>query len=272
MTYKIFLKFLYTCSLIIVCSHSYAIYESASINYYQIDPYENYNRHVYSVNAAIDRTVVRPAAVAYVNYVPEPIRSVAQNFFNNLRDFVTLANDILQFNGMDSMKNFMRIAINSTFGLAGLIDISSNLGLMQNKNTFGRTLQVYGWKHSSYFIIPFLGPSTVRDAIGNIPDNVFNPTWWLIPDNYVYVSIGLNVTNLLDKRAKFLDFDQLLATSIDPYATLRYTYLQAHNELPPQPPATKESDAVDIDNLIDSEQTVPNNSTPDATESKALAK
>jgi phospholipid-binding lipoprotein MlaA len=261
MTYKTFIKFLHTCILIIACSNSYAIYESAALNYYQIDPLENYNRHVFILNSVVDKTVIRPTTVAYVDYVPHPFRYVAQNFFNNLRDFITLANDILQLDGMDSMQNFMRIAINSTFGLAGLIDISSSLGLAQNKNTFGHTLQVYGWHHSSYFMIPFLGPSTVRDAIGLVPDTIFNPTWWLIPGNYVYVSVGLYVVNLLDQRSKFLNFDQLLSASIDPYATLRYTYLQAHDELPPMMPVNNESDAVNIDSLIDTDQQVmPNNS------------
>ena len=123
-------------------------------------------------------------------------------------------------------------------------------------------MKVYGWKNSSYFVIPLLGPSTVRDTIGLIPDTIFNPTWWIIPGQYDYVSVGLFAVNGIDQRAKYLDYDQLLDTSIDPYATLRDTYLQANGESIPQNLAG-ESNNVSIDNLIDdSPTTTPDLSKP----------
>jgi phospholipid-binding lipoprotein MlaA len=208
-----------------------------------IDHFENYNRNAYRMNDKIDKTIIRPTAVAYVTYVPLPLRSVFSNFFNNLRDFVTLGNDILQLNGQSSMKNVMRISINTTFGLGGILDISTSIGLAQNKNSFGNTMRVYGWSNSSYYVIPLLGPSTVRDAIGLIPDTVFNPTWLVFNDNYI--SVGLFTLNALNNRAGFLGFDKILETSLDPYITMRDTYLSAIGEATPLGAGAESAPSID---------------------------
>jgi phospholipid-binding lipoprotein MlaA len=210
-----------------------------------IDPFENYNRNAFSMNTKVDMNVIRPTTVWYITYIPLPIRSAIANFFNNLRDCVTLGNDILQLRGMNTMQTTMRIGLNSTIGIAGLIDVSSAMGLNMHINTFGRTMQTYGWQNSSYFIIPFLGPSTVRDALGMIPDVVFNPTWYII--NSYYISIGLFLINGLDARAKYLDTDQLVYTSLDPYVTMRDFYLQNRGQ---SASANKDND-VSIDTLIE---------------------
>ena len=173
-----------------------------------LDRFENYNRNAYRMNDKLDKAIIRPAAVGYITYVPLPVRTVFYNFFNNLRDFVTLGNDILQLNGQSTMKNIMRISINSTFGLAGILDISTSLGLAQNKNSFGNTMRVYGWTNSSYYVIPLLGPSTVRDTIGLIPDTMLNPTWFIIRSNYI--SIGLFAVSAVNNRSQFLGLDQIL--------------------------------------------------------------
>lgn len=212
-----------------------------------VDRFENYNRNAYRLNSKLDKAAIRPAAVAYITYVPLPIRNIFANFFNNLRDFVTLGNDILQLNGQSSMKNVMRISINSTFGIAGILDISSSIGLVQNKNSFGNTMRVYGWTNSSYYVIPLLGPSTVRDTIGLIPDTIFNPTWFFINDNYI--SVGLYVLNAINARSQFLGFDQILNTSIDPYVTMRDTYMATIGEAVP---ANEEAESgPTIDSLLE---------------------
>lgn len=220
------------------------------------DPYESYNRTVFKFNMSVDKHVVRPATVWYVDYVPSPVRNCINNFFNNLRDFVTLGNDILQLKGMQIMQTTMRIALNTTFGIVGLNDLAAELGLPMQKNSFGNTLKTYGWKHSNYFIIPLMGPSTVRDAIGIVPDTVFNPTWYL---NYSYgYSIGLYITNALDARSKFLKSDQLLLSSLDPYATMRDFYLQSNGDVGSDMGndsnnSNKLNNSDNIDNLIDQE-------------------
>ncbi|MFN8769879.1 MAG: VacJ family lipoprotein [Neisseriaceae bacterium] len=224
--------------------------ESKPISSSSIDPFEAYNRHVFRMNMKIDSILVRPAAVWYVTYAPTPVQGSTTNFFNNLRDFVTLGNDILQLNGMRIMSDIMRVSINSTIGIFGIIDVSTSIGLNSNKNTFGRTMKVYGWKHSNYFVIPFLGPSTVRDALGMIPDTYFNPTWYVI-DN-IYVSLGFFGISALDTRAKYLDADKLLYTSLDPYITMRDLYLQSTGETS----ATTNNDA-SIDSILNEPESMP---------------
>ena len=187
------------------------------------DPYENYNRPVFEFNMTVDHYVLRPVTVGYT-YIPDPIREALGNFYNNLRDFVSLANDILQLDGIDTMQTTMRIALNSTFGILGLIDVSSSMGLPQYTNTFGNTLKRWGWTDSSYFLVPFLGPATVRDQLGIIPDVYFNPLFYIINDPWISWSIfGIN---LLDQRSKYLGQDELLEQTLDPYATIRDLYLQ----------------------------------------------
>ncbi|HMT03260.1 MAG TPA: VacJ family lipoprotein [Burkholderiales bacterium] len=215
------------------------------------DPLEKYNRFMFKVNMKIDKTFIRPITVGYT-YIPYPIRAPINNFFNNLRDFISLANDILQLKGMATMQTTMRISLNSVVGLAGLIDVASSLGLPQQKNSFGKTLQVYGWQNSSYFVIPLLGPSTIRDTIGLVPDVYFNPTWYLISDNYI--NVALYIVNLIDIRSKFLDIDQELEkSSLDLYTTVRDSYLQSvHQE-------TSRGDVVNINDFL-SEESSPESS------------
>ena len=215
------------------------------------DPYENYNRPVFEFNMTVDHYVLRPVTVGYT-YIPDPIREALGNFYNNLRDFVSLANDILQLDGIDTMQTTMRIALNSTFGILGLIDISSSIGLAQYTNTFGNTLKRWGWTDSSYFLVPFLGPATVRDQLGIIPDVYFNPLFYIINDPWISWSIfGIN---LLDQRSKYLGQDELLEQTLDPYATIRDLYLQKNGAYKY---ATESNDnnteSENIDNLISEE-------------------
>jgi len=215
------------------------------------DPYENYNRPVFEFNMTVDHYVLRPVTVGYT-YIPDPIREALGNFYNNLRDFVSLANDILQLDGIDTMQTTMRIALNSTFGILGLIDVSSSIGLPQYTNTFGNTLKRWGWTDSSYFLVPFLGPATVRDQLGIIPDVYFNPLFYIINDPWTSWSIfGIN---LLDQRSKYLGQDELLEQTLDPYATIRDLYLQKNGAYKY---ATESNDnnteSENIDNLISEE-------------------
>ncbi len=247
---------LYSIYLIIISQATYAsvnqsIQSNLSIQKIEsitptYDRFENYNRNAYRMNDKLDKAFIRKTTVGYVTYVPAPIRNMLQNFFNNLRDFVSLGNDILQLKGMNAMSDFMRISINSTFGIVGIIDISSHMGLTRKVNTFGNTLKVYGWESSSYYVIPFLGPSTVRDTIGMVPDVLFNPTWWLISNPYI--SVGLYAINSIDTRAQYLGYDDLLNNTIDPYATMRDTYMQSIGE-----PIQNESSSndVSIDSLLE---------------------
>lgn len=217
------------------------------------DPYEHYNRGVFTFNMVLDHYVLRPVAVGYT-YIPEPIRYAVSNFYNNLRDFVSLANDILQLDGTDAMQTTMRISINSTFGLLGLIDVSSSLGLPQYTNTFGNTMKTWGWQDSSYFLVPFLGPGTFRDQLGIIPDVYFNPLFWIIHDPWISYSIF--AINLIDQRSQYLGQDNLLTQTLDPYATIRDVYLQRKGAYK-YPSESQGSESESVDNLIDEENGTP---------------
>ena len=217
------------------------------------DPYEHYNRDVFTFNMVMDHYVLRPVAVGYT-YIPEPIRYAVSNFYNNLRDFVSLANDILQLDGTDTMQTTMRISINSTFGLLGLIDVSSSLGLPQYTNTFGNTMKTWGWEDSSYFLVPFLGPATFRDQLGIIPDVYFNPLFWIIHDPWISYSIF--AINLIDQRSQYLGQDKLLTQTLDPYATIRDVYLQRKGAYK-YPSESEGNESESLDNLIDEENGAP---------------
>lgn len=188
------------------------------------DPYENYNRKVFAINMTMDEYVLRPVTVGYTSYVPDPIQYALGNFYGNLRDFVSLGNDVLQLDGLNTMQTFMRVVINSTFGIFGLIDVSTSLGLPEYKNDFGTTLKTWGWTNSNYFLVPFMGPGTLRDQLGVIPDVYFNPVFWVIHDDWI--SYPIFAIGQLDNRAKYLGQDELLAQTLDPYATIRDLYLQ----------------------------------------------
>lgn len=240
---------LYILLLVVGCANTSIkdtnVHESA-ISQQNIDPFEAYNRHVFRINMRVDEAVVRPTTVWYIDNVPTPVQSGTSDFFNNLRDFVTLGNDILQLDGKHSMQTFMRVSINSTIGFLGLIDVSSSLGLPSHKNSFGNTMKTYGWANSSYLVIPFLGPSTVRDTFGMIPDIYFNPTWYVIDNNYI--TVGLFAINAIDTRAKFLETDKILYTSLDPYIAMRDFYMQAIGEVGAN---SSNNNDVNIDSLLD---------------------
>lgn len=215
------------------------------------DPYEVVNRKIFIANMTADHFILRPIAIGYT-YVPEPLRDAVSNFYNNLRDFVTLANDILQLNGSDTMHNTMRIAINSTFGILGLIDVSSSMGLPQTQTSFGETFKRWGWTNSSYIVLPFFGSTTFRDGLGFVPDLYFNPLFWITTD--AWFSWGIFGLNLINKRAMLLDQEKLLMSSLDPYATIRDIYLQKNGEyIYPQESGTMESESESLDELIDEE-------------------
>lgn len=192
------------------------------------DPYEAYNRKVFIGNAILDTLILRPITVGYVTVVPDPVIQAVTNVYQNLRDFVSLGNDILQLNYDHGMNNLMRISINTTWGLLGLIDVASALGLPKERNTFGNTMKVYGWETSHYFLVPIFPPGTMRDQIGVVPDMFLNPNWYVFSD--FWVSLGNFSLNQLDSRAQILPYDTLFSQSVDPYATVRDWYLKANNE------------------------------------------
>ncbi|MDR2874982.1 MAG: VacJ family lipoprotein [Methylobacillus sp.] len=189
------------------------------------DPLESMNRGIYKFNDTVDNAAIKPVAGAYKAVVPSPIRTGVNNFFTNLGTVVTVINDLLQFKLGAAMNDAGRFVINSTFGIAGIFDVASMDGVEKNNNDFGQTLAVWGWENSAYLVLPFLGPSTVRDAGGLAVDSyAFDPIYYV--DHVPTRNTSLAV-KFVDRRSQYLPASDLLdEAALDPYAFMRDAYLQ----------------------------------------------
>lgn len=188
------------------------------------DPLEGYNRAVYSFNDAVDRTVLKPTATAYKKVVPGFAQTGVNNFFGNLSDAWSSINNLLQGKGEAGATDFGRVAINSTFGIFGLLDIASEAGMQKHNEDFGQTLGKWGVPSGPYLILPLLGPSTVRDTAA-LPADFAGDIWtYKTPVNWRNVGTGVRI---IDKRATLLDASGLMEdAALDRYEFLRDGYLQ----------------------------------------------
>ncbi|MEZ5704040.1 MAG: VacJ family lipoprotein [Burkholderiaceae bacterium] len=130
------------------------------------DPFEPFNREVYAVNDAVDRAVLKPVATAYTEITPDVVRTGVSNFFRNLGDAWSFINATLQLRPREASENALRFGVNTVFGLAGLLDIASELGIERTTLDFGQTLGRWGVPSGPYLVLPIFGPSSVRDAAG----------------------------------------------------------------------------------------------------------
>ena len=206
------------------------------------DPLEPMNRTLYSVHDAVDTAVVRPVAQAYVDVVPQPIRQAVSNVFNNIQDLFSGVNGVLQGKLDKAGDDFGRVLLNTGFGLGGIFDLASMMGIERGNEDFGQTFGYWGIPQGPYLFIPLWGPSTVRDGTGSILRYWYTPTQ-LIPDvavrNVIY-GIGA-----IDARAQALGATSLLEqASIDPYTFVRRSYLQRREYLvyDGKPPPEKEEE------------------------------
>lgn len=201
------------------------------------DPFESYNRAMFSFNDAVDRAVLKPVAAAYKDYVPNPIRSGVSNFFSNLGDILVVLNDLLQGKFSQARDDSIRIVYNTFFGLFGLFDVATYMGLPKHHEDFGQTLAVWGVSDGPYLILPFFGPSTVRDSTGLLVDTQFDPIYNISDTEARYATIGVQA---IDTRADLLGASKVLdQAAFDRYAFLREAYLQRRKHLiydgaPPQ--------------------------------------
>lgn len=189
-----------------------------------VDPYESFNRKVYRFNGAVDNAVLKPTAKLYRAVLPGFVRKGVNNFFNNLDMVPSVANDILQAEGKWFIKDSWRFFINSTIGIGGLFDVAQKFSLPAHYNDVGLTLAKWGDKNSPYLVIPFLGPSTIRDGMGMI----YQFTLW---SPYVYinndpVAYGLAGLRYIDLRTQLLDSESIMDEALDKYTFMRDAYLQ----------------------------------------------
>ncbi|EGV29085.1 VacJ family lipoprotein [Thiorhodococcus drewsii AZ1] len=188
------------------------------------DPLEPYNRAVYRFNTDFDRAFMQPVAKAYQAVTPEPVDRGVTNFFNNLADLTSAVNNVLQFKMSRAGSDVGRIFINSTVGVLGFVDVATNVGLPSYKEDFGQTLGYWGVEPGAYFVLPFLGPSSIRDTIGLAGDIYTDPLVNVREDKVRWGLVGLRV---VDRRADLLTAGQILEdAAIDPYSFLRDVYLQ----------------------------------------------
>lgn len=192
------------------------------------DPLEPMNRKIFTFNDTLDTYVAKPVAQFYVDYTPSPFRTAVSNFFSNLGDFSNFANNLLQLKITDATQDLMRIAMNSVFGIGGLIDIASPAGLPKHHQDFGLTLGHYGMPAGPYLVLPLLGPSSVRDSTTWLVD------WRVNPLSYSEAEIRwpLFGVNFVSARADLIGATDLLsAAALDKYAFVRDAYTQRRQYL-----------------------------------------
>ncbi len=171
----------------------------------------------------IDRGIGKPAAKAYVKVVPRFVRTGISNVFDNLNTLNTIVNDMLQGKMKQAGNDSARFLLNTTFGVGGLYDAASQAGLDNNDEDFGQTFGKWGMKSGPYLVLPFLGPSTTRDAFGKLVDQYTYPVTYLGDESTRYV---IRAVSLLNTRAGLLDLDAQIDRSYDRYAFIRNAWLQ----------------------------------------------
>jgi phospholipid-binding lipoprotein MlaA len=188
------------------------------------DPFEKFNRTMFSFNDTVDRVALKPTATAYMNYTPSFFQTGVGNFFGNLSDLWTSANSFAELNGEDGLNDFTRFAVNSTFGLVGVLDIATPAGLRKHNRDLGQTLGYWGVPSGPYIMLPLLGPSTLRDTLA-LPGDFWGDSWAHVND--IPWRNGGNVLRAVDQRAAILDASNLLEeAAIDRYEFIRDGYLQ----------------------------------------------
>lgn len=198
-----------------------------------IDPLEGINRGIYKFNDVTDKAVFKPVATAYKTVTPTPIRTGVNNFFNNLHSITSILNNLLQFKFANAFSETGRFVINSTFGLAGLIDVAGMDNVPVHKEDFGQTLGHWGVGSGAYLVLPFLGPSNIRDTTGLVFDTVTtDPITYTHNIGEVRLHNQLRTAEFIDTRAELLNASDLIdEASLDPYAFMRDAYLQRRANL-----------------------------------------
>jgi len=223
------------------------------------DPLEGYNRSMFEFNESVDKHLLKPVAQGYDTITPNLIQKGINNFFSNLDDFIVIINDLLQFKPIQLGSDTGRLLINSTLGLGGIIDWASDLGLPKHNEDFGQTLGHWGVPSGPYFVLPFLGPSTIRDTTGIIVDTteldpIFRQVENGLPaakrdskDAHIVTAI-----KVIDLRASLLKAEKILdEAALDKYTFIREAYLQRREHLVFDGNPPKKDEVFNEDELFD---------------------
>ncbi|SNX28893.1 phospholipid-binding lipoprotein MlaA [Polynucleobacter meluiroseus] len=213
--------FLLTCAVALFGCSSIPAGVAPSAN----DPWEPFNRSVFDFNEGLDAYVLKPVVSGYRFVLPEFVRDGIYNFFSNYNDIYTALNNLLQGKPSYAFNDLMRVVVNTTFGLGGLIDMATPGGLEKHKEDWGQTFGVWGIPSGPYVVLPFFGPSTVRDTFGTAADLETDYLFKYIPNVGLRNSLtGLRVVNA--RNTYYEAGDLLEGAAIDKYSFLRDAYLQ----------------------------------------------
>lgn len=193
------------------------------------DPFESYNRAMFSFNEGLDEYLIRPVAEGYDAVLPSPVKTGISNFFSNIGDIFVILNDLLQFKFGQALEDTGRFIFNSTIGLYGLIDVATPMGLVKHDEDFGQTLATWGVGDGPYIELPFFRGRTLRDTSSLIVDSAYYPTNEIEDDESRYGTILLRV---VDTRYKLLKASRVVdQAALDKYSFIRDAYLQHRKNL-----------------------------------------
>ena len=231
------------------------------------DPWEGFNRKMYSFNSAADKAVIRPVAMGYRKVTSPNMRRIVANFFANVKMPISIINDILQVDPRSAAHNGGRFVINSTVGFAGLFDPASEMDLPPAETDFGVTLAKWGLPEGPYLVLPLVGPTTVRDAWRLPVDNYFDPLGWYAKqhDFRFHAEQLPNMFYLITLRSRGIEAEGLLEGVYDPYVFYRDAYRQRrlYNIYNGAPPAEvidqmQGTSDMDVDKLLDEQHAYEN--------------
>ena len=188
------------------------------------DPWRKFNEKMHGFNETLDKYILKPVAKGYKKITPEPLDKGITNFFSNLREPINFVNDLLQAKPGESVIDLGRFTVNSTVGLLGFFDVATGLEWHRNREDFGQTLGKWGVPSGPYIVIPFLGPSTVRDGLAKVPESFTNLNPIVAATDDTGVVVGSTVINIIDSRADLLELEKILFGNR--YVAMRDVYLQ----------------------------------------------
>lgn len=187
------------------------------------DPFVGLNRKFYALNNTADKAILRPIAKTYDAVLPDPVQNSVSHFFSNLGEPFNIANNLLQGKADGAMSSTYRFVVNSTVGVFGLFDVANSYGVNKKPEDFGQTLASWGVKPGPYLMIPFWGPSNLRDAFGlGLENGLFYPINELTDDSFARA--GATSLNIVDTRAHILGADEIIDRQLDPYLFLKEAY------------------------------------------------
>ena len=197
------------------------------------DPLEPLNREIFAVNRVIDGLLIKPAAMIYRGVIPDEGRDAIRNVLGNLKEPVYAANHLLQGDVGGAGDAVARFAVNTTVGVAGIMQPSADMGLPRRPNDFGKTLHIWGTGSGPYLVLPLGGSSALRDLAGSYVDGFFSPLRYVGRyEGRAYVGLFRNVLGTVDSRSRNLDaYREIERNSVDYYATMRARYLQRRAQL-----------------------------------------